>query len=161
MGYTVGEKILLAHTPGVKSIAPGDFIMAKVDFCFGNDITAPIAIQEFNKLGKKKVFNQKRIALIPDHFLPAKDMRSVNQAVVLKEFAKEYGINNYFEVGQMGVEHVLLPERGLILPGDLVVGADSHTCTHGALGAFTTGVGSTDLAYAMATGLFGSKCRRP
>ncbi len=152
MGYTVGEKILLAHAPGVKNITPGDFIMAKVDFCFGNDITAPIAIREFKKLGKKKVFNQKRIALIPDHFLPAKDMRSANQAAVLKEFAKEYGIVNYFEIGQMGVEHVLLPERGLILPGDLVIGADSHTCTHGALGAFTTGVGSTDLAYAMATG---------
>jgi 3-isopropylmalate/(R)-2-methylmalate dehydratase large subunit len=152
MGYTVAEKILLAHAPGVKSIAPGDFVMAKIDFCFGNDITAPIAIQQFKTLGKKKVFNQKRIALIPDHFLPAKDMRSANQAKILKEFAEEYGIVNYFEVGEMGVEHALIPERGLILPGDLVIGADSHTCTHGALGAFTTGVGSTDLAYAMATG---------
>jgi len=152
MGYTVAEKILLAHATGIKSIAPGDFIMANVDFCFGNDITAPIAIQEFKKLGKKKVFNQKRIALIPDHFLPAKDMKSANQEAVLGNFAREYGITNYFELSEMGVEHVLLPERGLILPGDLVIGADSHTCTHGALGAFCTGVGSTDLGYAMATG---------
>jgi len=152
MGYTISEKILLSHTKSKKDIAPGDFIMAKVDFCLGNDITAPIAINEFRKLGKKKVFNQKRIALVPDHFLPAKDMKSANQAVTLKDFAKEYGITNYFEIGRVGVEHALLPERGLILPGDLLVGADSHTCTHGALGAFTTGVGSTDLAYAMAFG---------
>ncbi|MCK4851491.1 MAG: 3-isopropylmalate dehydratase large subunit [Candidatus Omnitrophica bacterium] len=152
MGYTITEKILLAHARGVKKIAPNDFIMAKVDFCFGNDITAPIAIREFRKLGKKKVFNQNRIGLIPDHFLPAKDMKSANQAVVLKDFAREYGIANYFEVGRMGIEHALLPERGLIIPGDLTVGADSHTCTHGALGAFATGVGSTDLAYVMAFG---------
>ncbi|MFH1552207.1 MAG: 3-isopropylmalate dehydratase large subunit [Candidatus Omnitrophota bacterium] len=152
MGYTITEKILLAHTPGLKQIAPGDFINAKVDLCLGNDITSPIAIKEFRRLGKEKVFNQKRVVLVPDHFLPAKDMRSANQAKILKEFAEEFGITNYFELGQMGVEHALLPERGLIMPGDLVVGADSHTCTHGALGAFATGVGSTDLAYAMAFG---------
>ncbi|MBF0494899.1 MAG: 3-isopropylmalate dehydratase large subunit, partial [Candidatus Omnitrophica bacterium] len=107
---------------------------------------------EFRRLGKKKVFNPKRIGLIPDHFIPAKDVKSANQALILKNFAKEYGIMNYFEVGEMGVEHALLPERGLILPGDVVIGADSHTCTHGALGAFATGVGSTDLAYVMAFG---------
>lgn len=152
MGYTISEKILMDHMSGKKSIASGDFIMAKVDFCLGNDITAPIAIQEFRKLKKKKVFNSQRIALIPDHFMPAKEMNSANQASVLKDFAKEYKIQNYFEVGRMGVEHALLPERGLILPGDLIIGADSHTCTHGALGAFTTGVGSTDLGYVMATG---------
>jgi len=152
MGYTISEKILLSHAIGVKDIAPGDFLMAKVDFCFGNDITAPIAIREFKSLEKAKVFNQNRIGLIPDHFLPAKDMRSANQVAILKDFAAEYGISNYFEVGRMGVEHALLPERGLIMPGDLVIGADSHTCTHGALGAFTSGVGSTDLAYAMAFG---------
>ncbi|RKY42832.1 MAG: 3-isopropylmalate dehydratase large subunit [Candidatus Makaraimicrobium thalassicum] len=152
MGYTISEKILLAHAPGIKKIKPGDFIEAKVDLCLGNDITSPIAIKEFRKLGRKKVFNQKRVVLVPDHFLPAKDMKSANQANILKEFAGEFGIVNYFELGKMGVEHVLLPERGLIMPGDLMIGADSHTCTHGALGAFATGVGSTDLAYAMAFG---------
>jgi len=152
MGYTITEKILLAHTQELEEISPGDFIMAKVDLCLGNDITSPIAIKEFRELGKKKVFNQKRVALVPDHFLPAKDMLSANQAKILKDFATEYGIENYFELGEMGVEHVLLPEKGIVLPGDLMIGADSHTCTHGALGAFATGVGSTDLAYAMAFG---------
>ena len=152
MGHTITEKILRAHVPGVKDIAPGDFIKAKVDLCLGNDITGPLAIKEFRKLGRKKVFNQKRIALVPDHFLPAKDMQSANQEKILKDFAEEFGITNYFELSEMGVEHALLPERGLILPGDLVIGADSHTCTHGALGAFATGVGSTDLAYVMAFG---------
>ncbi|MGB2601241.1 MAG: 3-isopropylmalate dehydratase large subunit [Candidatus Omnitrophota bacterium] len=152
MGYTIAEKILLAHTSGVKEITPGDFIKAKVDLCLGNDITSPIAIKEFRELGLKKVFNQKRVVLVPDHFIPAKDMRSANQAKILKDFAEEFGIANYFELGEMGVEHVLLPERGIVMPGDLMIGADSHTCTHGALGAFATGVGSTDLAYAMAFG---------
>lgn len=152
MGYTITEKILLSHVPGLKEIAPGDFVKAKVDLCLGNDITSPIAIKEFRELGRKKVFNHKRVVLVPDHFLPAKDMRSANQAKILKEFAEEFNITNYFEVGEMGIEHVLLPERGLIMPGDLMIGADSHTCTHGALGAFATGVGSTDLAYAMAFG---------
>ncbi|MFC1548974.1 3-isopropylmalate dehydratase large subunit [Candidatus Omnitrophota bacterium] len=152
MGYTITEKILLAHAPGVKEISPGDFIVAKVDLCLGNDITSPIAIKEFRDLGKKKVFNNKRVVLVPDHFLPAKDMRSANQAKILEKFAEEFDIKNYFELGEMGVEHALLPERGLVMPGDLMIGADSHTCTHGALGAFATGVGSTDLAYAMAFG---------
>ncbi|MBD3379655.1 MAG: 3-isopropylmalate dehydratase large subunit [Candidatus Omnitrophica bacterium] len=152
MGHTITEKILLAHAPGVKDISPGDFIRAKVDLCMGNDITSPIAIKEFRALGKKKVFNQNRVILVPDHFLPAKDAKSANQAQLLKDFAGEYGITNYFELGEMGVEHALVPERGIILPGDLMIGADSHTCTHGALGAFATGVGSTDLAYAMAFG---------
>ncbi len=152
MGYTITEKILLAHAQGVKDIAPGRFIKAGVDLCLGNDITSPIAIKEFRELGRDKVFNQKRIVLVPDHFTPAKDMKSANQAHMLKEFAGEFGIANYFEVGEMGVEHALIPERGLVLPGDLMIGADSHTCTHGALGAFATGVGSTDLAYAMAFG---------
>ncbi len=152
MGYTITEKILLSHAKGISEIAPGDFIRANVDICLGNDITSPIAIREFRQLGKKKVFNQKRVCLVPDYFLPAKDIQSANQAKLLKEFAAEFGITNYFELGQMGVEHALLPERGLVLPGDLMIGADSHTCTHGALGAFATGVGSTDLAYAMAFG---------
>ena len=152
MGYTITEKILRDHATGVKDIKPGDFIRAKLDLCLGNDITSPIAIQEFRELGLKKVFNKKRVVLVPDHFLPAKDMESANQAKILEDFSKEFGIDNYFELAEMGVEHVLLPERGLILPGDLMIGADSHTCTHGALGAFATGVGSTDLAYAMAYG---------
>lgn len=152
MGYTITEKILLSKAKGVKSIAPGDFIMADVDLCLGNDVTSPIAIKEFRELGLSKVFNTKRIVLVPDHFLPAKDMRSANQARILKDFANEFKIENYFELGDMGVEHALLPERGIVLPGDLMIGADSHTCTHGAVGAFATGVGSTDLAYAMAFG---------
>ncbi|MDP8258609.1 MAG: 3-isopropylmalate dehydratase large subunit [Candidatus Aadella gelida] len=152
MGHTITEKIILSHVPGLKEISPGDFVKAKIDLCLGNDITSPIAIKEFRELGKKKVFNQKRVVLVPDHFLPAKDMKSANQAKILKDFAEEFGISNYFELGEMGVEHALLPERGLIMPGDLMIGADSHTCTHGALGSFATGMGSTDLAYAMAFG---------
>ncbi len=152
MGYTITEKILLSHSRGTRSIAPGDFVMADVDLCLGNDVTSPIAIKEFRELGFDRVFNSKRVLLVPDHFLPAKDMKSANQARLLKDFAEEFKIDNYFELGEMGVEHALLPERGIILPGDLMIGADSHTCTHGALGAFATGVGSTDLGYAMAFG---------
>ena len=151
MSYTITEKILLRHT-NKKSITPGDFIYAKVDMALGNDITAPIAIKEFESVKGKKVFNRKKIALVPDHFTPAKDQRSAAQAKVLQNFAKDHGIENYFEIGQMGVEHALLPEKGLVGPGDLVIGADSHTCTYGALGAFSTGVGSTDLAAAFITG---------
>ena len=145
MGYTIGEKILLAHT-GAKTIEPGQFIEAKVDVALGNDITAPLAIEEFRKSGCKKVFDRKKIVLVPDHFAPAKDLRSANQCKILADFAKEQKIINYFEVGCMGIEHALLPEQKLVLPGDLIIGADSHTCTYGALGAYATGVGSTDLA---------------
>ena len=151
MGYTITEKILLKHTKE-KEIRPGNFINARVDICLGNDITAPFAIEEFEKLGVKNVFDKKKIVLVPDHFAPAKDMKSANQCKVLANFARKYGIKNYFEIGKMGIEHALLPEMGLVLPGDLVIGADSHTCTYGALGAFSTGIGSTDLAAAMATG---------
>jgi len=151
MGYTITEKILMAHA-GKKSIKPGDFIEAKVDFCLGNDITAPIAISEFDRVGAKKVFDKTRIALIPDHFTPAKDMRSANQAKTLAVFAAKHDIKHYYEVGRVGVEHVLLPELGLVKPGDLVIGADSHTCTYGALAAFSCGVGSTDLAAAFIKG---------
>ncbi len=151
MGYTITEKILLKHT-NKKSIAPGEFIDARIDLCLGNDITAPVAINEFEKAKVKKVFNREKIALVPDHFTPAKDQQSAANCKKLKEFADKHQITNYFEVGQMGIEHVLLPEKGLVLPGDLVIGADSHTCTYGALGAFSTGVGSTDLAFAFATG---------
>jgi 3-isopropylmalate/(R)-2-methylmalate dehydratase large subunit len=151
MGYTITEKILLKHTKE-KEIHPGKFVDAKVDLCLGNDITAPFAIEEFEKFGAKKVFDKKKVVLVPDHFAPAKDMKSANQCKVLAGFARKYGVKYYFEIGRMGIEHALLPEMGLVLPGDLVIGADSHTCTYGALGAFSSGVGSTDLAAAMITG---------
>lgn len=146
MAYTITEKILLRHTPGKRDIHPGEFIWAKIDLSLANDITAPLAIEEFKKSGSRKLFNARKVVLVPDHFIPAKDSKSANQAKLLREFAKEQKIKNYFEVGEMGIEHVLLPELGLIRPGDLVVGADSHTCTYGALGAFSTGMGSTDIA---------------
>ena len=151
MGYTITEKILLKHTKE-KEVHPGKFIDARVNLCLGNDITAPFAIEEFEKLGAKKVFDKKKVVLVPDHFAPAKDMNSANQCKILARFAKKYGVKHYFEIGRMGIEHALLPEMGLVLPGDLVIGADSHTCTYGALGAFSSGVGSTDLAAAMVTG---------
>jgi 3-isopropylmalate/(R)-2-methylmalate dehydratase large subunit len=151
MAYTITEKILLSHTKQ-KSIKPGEFIWAKVDFTLANDITAPLAIKEFERYSAKKVFDNKKIALIPDHFTPAKDIKSAEQAKMLKEFADKYKIVHYYEVGRMGIEHALLPELGLVKPGDLIIGADSHTCTYGALGAFSTGMGSTDLAAAWITG---------
>lgn len=145
MGYTITEKILLEHTDE-KKISPGDLIECKVDLALGNDITAPLAIAEFERVGVKKVFDKKKIVLVPDHFSPAKDVRSAQQLKILRDFAKKYGIEHYYEVGCMGIEHALVPEEGLVMPGDLIIGADSHTCTYGALGAFSTGVGSTDLA---------------
>lgn len=151
MGMTITEKILAAHS-GRKEVSSGELINAKVDLVLANDITAPIAISEFKKIGAKDVFNKDRIALVPDHFTPAKDIKAAEQCKMLREFSKEYNISHYFEVGRVGIEHVLLPEEGLVVPGDLVIGADSHTCTYGALGAFATGVGSTDVAAAMATG---------
>jgi 3-isopropylmalate/(R)-2-methylmalate dehydratase large subunit len=151
MAYTISEKILLAHT-AKKDIRPGEFIEAKVDLALGNDITAPLAIEEFRKAGFKKVFDNKKIVLVPDHFAPAKDLKSANQCKILARFAKAQKIKNYFEVGLMGIEHALLPEQKLVLPGDLVIGADSHTCTYGALGSYATGVGSTDLGRAFVDG---------
>jgi len=151
MGYTIAEKILLAHTDK-KSINPGEFIEAKIDLALGNDITAPLAIEQFKKAGFKKVFDKNKIVLVSDHFAPAKDLRSANLCKILADFAVEQRIKHYFEVGYMGIEHALLPEKGLVLPGDLIIGADSHTCTYGALGCFSTGVGSTDLARAFVDG---------
>ncbi|OGX14937.1 MAG: 3-isopropylmalate dehydratase large subunit [Omnitrophica WOR_2 bacterium RBG_13_41_10] len=151
MPYTIAEKILMAHA-GKNDIRPGEFIEASVDLALGNDITAPLAIAEFKKAGFKKVFDKNKIVLVPDHFAPAKDLKSANQCKILADFAKEQQIKNYFEVGCMGIEHALLPEKGLVLPGDLVIGADSHTCTYGALGCYATGVGSTDLARAFIDG---------
>ena len=151
MGQTITQKILAKHA-GKTSVAPGEFVWAKVDFTLGNDITAPLAIDEFEKAGAPKVFDRTKIALIPDHFTPAKDTKSAEQAKRLKDFAVKHRIVHYYEVGRMGIEHALLPQMGLVGPGDLVIGADSHTCTYGALAAFSTGVGSTDLAVAWMTG---------
>ena len=151
MGNTITEKILMAHT-GLKKIVAGQLINARVDIALGNDVTAPIAINEFKKAGGKKVFNKDKVALVLDHFTPNKDINSAQQCKAVREFAKTQKITHFYEGGLVGVEHALLPEQGIVLPGDLVIGADSHTCTYGALGAFATGVGSTDLAAAMLTG---------
>lgn len=148
---TITEKILAIHA-GKKEVSAGELINAKVDMVLANDITAPIVIQEFKKIGIKEVFDKDRVAFIPDHFAPQKDIKAAEQCKMLREFSKDYHLGLYFEIGRMGIEHALLPEQGLVVPGDLVIGADSHTCTYGALGAFATGVGSTDVAAAMATG---------
>jgi len=152
MGMTITEKILAAHS-GRKELKAGEFCgAARVDIALANDITAPIAIEEFEKAGFQKVFDADSIVLVPDHFTPNKDIKSAEQAKRLRMFARKHGIKHYFEVGRMGIEHALLPEAGIVVPGDLVIGADSHTCTYGALGAFSTGVGSTDMAACYATG---------
>ena len=151
MGMTMTQKILAAHA-GLDSVTAGQLIKARLDMVLGNDITSPVAIKEFEKVGLDKVFDGNKIAIVPDHFTPNKDIKSAEQVKVCREFSKRMGIVNFFEVGQMGVEHALLPEKGLVVPGDVVIGADSHTCTYGALGAFSTGIGSTDMAAGMATG---------
>ncbi len=151
MAMTITEKILAAHA-GRKKVSPGELINARVDLTLGNDITAPVAVREFERIGVAGVFDRERVALVPDHFTPNKDIKSAGQVAILREFARKHDLPNYFEVGRMGIEHCLLPEQGLVGPGDLIIGADSHTCTYGALGAFSTGVGSTDLAAAMALG---------
>jgi len=148
---TITEKILADHA-GLQSVKPGDLITAKVDITLANDITGPVAINEFKKTGAAKVFDKERVVFVPDHFVPNKDIKSAEQAKMIREFAREQELKNYFDVGRMGIEHTLLPDLGIVGPGDLVIGADSHTCTYGALGAFSTGVGSTDLACAMALG---------
>ncbi|MGM0370274.1 MAG: 3-isopropylmalate dehydratase large subunit [Bacillota bacterium] len=151
MGMTMVEKILAAHA-GKEEVQAGDLVNAKLDLVLGNDITTPVAIKEFDKINVDEVFDQDRIAIVPDHFVPNKDINSAEQVKMLREFANEKDITNFFELGDMGIEHCLLPEQGLVGPGDIVIGADSHTCTYGALGALATGVGSTDMAAAMATG---------
>ncbi len=147
---TLVEKILAAHCSR-KAVCPGELISAGVDVVLANDITAPLAIKEFRRIGVDRVFDPQKVVMVPDHFVPNKDIASAEQAKMMREFAREQGLV-YFEVGEMGIEHVILPEKGLVLPGDVVIGADSHTCTYGALGAFATGMGSTDVASAMATG---------
>ena len=151
MSMTITEKILAAHA-GKDTVEPNEFILAMVDLAFANDITAPLAIKKLEEWGISKVFNRDKVLLIPDHFTPNKDIQAAEQCAILRRFVKEFSITNFFEVGRCGVEHVFLPEQGFILPGNIVIGADSHTCTHGALGAFASGVGSTDLAAVMATG---------
>lgn len=151
MGMTISEKILAAHA-GLEKVAPGEIINAKLDIVLANDVTGPVAIQEFGKLGINEVYDKEKVALVPDHFTPNKDIASAEQTKILRGFAREQQIKHYWETGQVGIEHCLLPEQGVVLPGDLIIGADSHTCTYGALGAFATGVGSTDCAAGMATG---------
>ncbi len=152
MGMTMTQKILAAHA-GKESVHAGELIQAKLDLVLGNDITAPVAIGEFPKFGREKVFDRAKIALVPDHFAPNKDIKAATQCACMRRFAKDQQIENYFEVGHdCGVEHVLLPEKGLVTAGDCIIGADSHTCTYGAVGAFSTGVGSTDMAAGMSTG---------
>ncbi len=151
MAMTMTQKILADHA-GLSEVHAGQFIEAKLDMVLGNDITAPVAIKEFEKIGVEDVFDKSKIALVPDHFTPNKDIQSAQQCKLMREFAYEKEIENYFEIGEMGIEHALLPEKGLVVPGDVVIGADSHTCTYGALGAFSTGVGSTDMGAAMGLG---------
>lgn len=151
MAMTMTQKILAAHA-GVESVEAGQLIMAKLDLVLGNDVTTPVAVNEFKKMGADKVFDKNKVAIVPDHFTPNKDIKAAEQCKYIREFAIEKGIENYFEVGEMGIEHALIPEKGLAVAGDVIIGADSHTCTYGALGAFSTGVGSTDMAAGMATG---------
>lgn len=148
---TMAEKILAAHA-GLDEVEPGQLIECDLDLVLSNDVTAPIAVKEFRKIGVEKVFNPTKIALVPDHYVPNKDIKSAEQAKIVRDFAREQGITHYYEVGCMGVEHALLPEQGVVGAGDLIIGADSHTCTYGALGAFATGVGSTDAGVGYATG---------
>ena len=152
MAMTMTQKILAKHA-GLESVRSGQLIEAELDMILGNDITSPVAINEFEKLGLDNVFHRDKISIVPDHFTPNKDIKAAEQCKLVREFVKNKKISNYFEVGQMGIEHCLLPEKGLVVAGDGVIGADSHTCTYGALGAFSTGIGSTDMAAGMATGL--------
>ncbi|MGB3985838.1 MAG: 3-isopropylmalate dehydratase large subunit [Limnochordia bacterium] len=151
MAMTMTQKILAAHA-GLPEVKAGQLIMADIDLVLGNDITAPVAVNEFRKAGFSQVFDKRKIAIVPDHFTPNKDIKAAEQCRLIREFACGMEIENYFEVGEMGIEHALIPEQGLAVPGDVIIGADSHTCTYGALGAFSTGIGSTDMAAAMATG---------
>ena len=147
----ITEKILAVHA-GLDEVKAGQLITAKVDITLANDITGPVAINEFNKLGTDKVFDKDRVVFVPDHFVPNRDIKSAEQVKQIREFVKKHNIKHFFEVGRMGIEHALLPDKGIVTAGDIVIGADSHTCTYGALGAFSTGMGSTDIACAMASG---------
>lgn len=151
MAMTMTQKILAAHA-GLKEVKAGQFIEIDLDMVLGNDITSPVAIKEFHKMGAEKIFDRDKVSIVLDHFVPNKDIKSAEQCKISRNFCKEQQVTNFFDVGQMGIEHALLPEKGLVVAGDTVIGADSHTCTYGALGAFSTGIGSTDMAAGMATG---------
>lgn len=151
MGMTMTQKILAAHA-GLDSVEPGQLILVNLDRVLGNDITSPVAIREFNKLNKDAVFDKEKVTMVMDHFAPNKDIKAATQCKMCRDFCGEKEITHFYDVGQMGIEHALLPEKGLVVSGDVVIGADSHTCTYGALGAFSTGVGSTDMACGMAIG---------
>lgn len=151
MGMTMTQKILADHA-GLESIKPGQLIQCKLDIVMGNDITTAVAVPEFNKTGAKNVFDKDKVVIVLDHFTPNKDIKAAEQCKACRSFAREKDITNFFDVGQMGIEHALLPEKGIVAPGEVIIGADSHTCTYGALGAFSTGIGSTDMAIGMATG---------
>lgn len=151
LGMTMTQKILAAHA-NLDEVKPGQLIQVDLDLVLGNDITTPVAVNEFRSHDFKGVFHKQKVAIVPDHFTPNKDIKAAEQCKCIREFADEHGIENYFEIGEMGIEHALIPEKGLVVSGDVVIGADSHTCTYGALGAFSTGVGSTDMAAGMATG---------
>jgi 3-isopropylmalate/(R)-2-methylmalate dehydratase large subunit len=148
---TITEKILAAHA-GLDEVVPGQLIECDLDLVLANDVTAPIAIREFGRIGRERVWDSAKVALVPDHYTPNKDIKSAEQAKIVRDFARAQGVTHYYEIGCMGVEHALLPEQGVVGAGDVIIGADSHTCTYGALGAFATGVGSTDAAVGMATG---------
>ncbi|MBE6853833.1 MAG: 3-isopropylmalate dehydratase large subunit [Ruminococcus sp.] len=151
MGMTMTQKILAAHA-GLESVQSGQLIMVNLDMVLGNDITSPVAIREFDRLGKKNVFDNDKVTMVMDHFAPNKDIKAAEQCKMCRDFCEEKSVTNFYDVGEMGIEHALLPEKGLVVAGDAVIGADSHTCTYGALGAFSTGVGSTDMACGMAIG---------
>ena len=151
MGMTMTQKILAAHC-GEEKVVPGQIIMADLDLVLGNDITTPVAINEFEKAGCQEIYDKNKVVFVMDHFTPNKDIKAAEQCKQVREFAYDKEVVNFFDVGEMGIEHALLPEKGMVIPGDVVIGADSHTCTYGALGAFSTGVGSTDMAAGMATG---------
>ena len=151
MGMTMTQKILAKHA-GLDSVVAGQLIEAKLDIVMGNDITTAVALKEFKKTGAKKVFDENKVAIVLDHFTPNKDIKAAEQCKSCRNFAWDMNVKNFFDVGDMGIEHALLPEKGIVVPGEVIIGADSHTCTYGALGAFSTGVGSTDMAIGMATG---------
>ena len=151
MGMTMTQKIIAAHA-GLESVKAGQLISAKLDIVLGNDITTPVAVNEFKKAGFNTVFNKDKIAIVLDHFVPNKDIKAAEQSKPCREFALSHSVSHFYDVGKMGIEHALLPEQGVVTAGDCIIGADSHTCTYGALGAFSTGVGSTDMAAGMATG---------
>ena len=151
MGMTMTQKILAAHA-GLDSVKAGQLIRANLDMVLGNDITTPVAVNEFNKAGFDGIFDKEKVSIVMDHFTPNKDIKAAEQCMTCRNFAKRFDVVNFFDTGRVGVEHALLPEQGIVKAGDCIIGADSHTCTYGALGAFSTGVGSTDMAAGMATG---------